>query len=208
MREEPIQWLDWDAVRWDRGKNLPHLQQRRAVYFITFRLWDSLPQEKLAQWKSELARWDAANPSPHTPVQQRQRRQLSVVRIERYLDAGHGCCVLGKGDARTPIVDTLLHDDDQRYRLRKYVIMPNHVHLLVQMAPDADMRDVCDQWKSVSAHKINKLLGRSGHFWQTEPFDHIVRNPEQFRECERYIEDNPRFLPPDQFMLGQGSLKF
>lgn len=206
MESEPIHWLDWDAVHWERGKNLPHLQQRGAVYFITFRLGDALPQDKLAQWKAELGRWDMANPPPHNWAQARCRRQLYVARMEKYLDAGAGSCLLRNAAAREPIVATLTHDDGAVYRLGQYVVMPNHVHVLAQMKPGAKLRNVCEQWKSVSAHGINAVVGRRGRLWQVEPFDHIVRSAEQFRDCERYIRDNPRFLAAGEYTLGGGSL--
>jgi hypothetical protein len=61
---------------------------------------------------------------------------------------------------------------------------------------------VATTWLRFTARRINKALGRSGHFWQTEPFDHLVRGAEQFEYLRRYIRDNPARagLKPGEFL--------
>nr|WP_315861222.1 transposase [Anatilimnocola floriformis] len=69
--------------------------------------------------------------------------------------------------------------------------MPNHVHLLAVFATAEAMADQCDSWLKFSATKINRLLSRKGKLWQQEPFDHLVRSPEQYEYLRKYIADNP-----------------
>ena len=85
----------------------------------------------------------------------------------------------------------LRHFDGERYDLIGFVVMPNHVHLLVGgMARNAMLKQV-ESWKKWSAMKINEALGRSGRFWQDESFDHLVRSEASFEKFRMYIEENP-----------------
>jgi putative transposase len=69
--------------------------------------------------------------------------------------------------------------------------MPNHVHVLAQFRPPTMMRKQLESWLHFSATQINRRLGQSGRFWQSEPFDHLVRSAEQFEYLQRYIRENP-----------------
>jgi REP element-mobilizing transposase RayT len=77
----------------------------------------------------------------------------------------------------------------QRYHLHSFVVMPNHVHLLVTPLV------VSSAWlgplKGFTGHRANQILERRGAFWQAESYDHLVRNDDEFRRVERYIENNP-----------------
>lgn len=64
------------------------------------------------------------------------------------------------------------------YRLRAWVLMPNHVHILVH--PEAALARITKAIKNYSAHKANAILGTTGvPFWQHESYDHWVRRPEE-----------------------------
>jgi REP element-mobilizing transposase RayT len=85
----------------------------------------------------------------------------------------------------------LNYHDGSVYALDAFVIMPNHVHALVCPQGDAELNAITKTWKTVSAHRVNRLLGRSGTLWQHESWDHIVRSPEHLDGYRRYIEANP-----------------
>ncbi|MCC7423890.1 MAG: transposase [Planctomycetaceae bacterium] len=89
------------------------------------------------------------------------------------------------------MADALQHFDGRRYDMDSFVVMPNHVHLLVQFRPPTTLRGQTKSWLRFTALEINARLGRTGHFWQSEPFDHLVRSAEQFEYLRRYIEENP-----------------
>jgi type I restriction enzyme R subunit len=90
------------------------------------------------------------------------------------------------------VADSLRRFDGQRYRLGDFVVMPNHVHLLA-VFPTADaMNQQCTSWLHYTAFRTNQATGEKGKFWQQEPFDHLVRSPEQYAYLRRYIADNPR----------------
>ena len=74
--------------------------------------------------------------------------------------------------------------------------MPNHVHVLLVLNGAWTLEDMMHSWKLYSARKINKHLGRSGAFWQKDYFDRLIRGPEHFWRCARYIRKNPARLSP------------
>jgi REP element-mobilizing transposase RayT len=182
---------------------LPHWFQPGATYFVTFRTIDSLPRSALDRWLDERARWLRAREiDPDAPVWQAQLRQLApAVRAEYHrtftaafhdhLDAGYGECPLRRPEAAGVVAAAFRHFDGERYRLSDFVVMPNHAHVLFGLIGEAELGDVCYSWKKFTAGRINRLLGRSGHFWQGESFDHIVRSPEQFEYARDYIAANP-----------------
>jgi REP element-mobilizing transposase RayT len=78
----------------------------------------------------------------------------------------------------------------QLYRLHGFVVMSNHVHILVK--PQVALEQITKAIKGFTAREANKILSRTGHrFWQDESFDHWVRNDDQFYRILRYIENNP-----------------
>lgn len=203
----PIRWFDPSAVRTQRGMSLPHFQMPDVVYFITFRLFDSLPEDV---YVSLLRRRDAfliANPLPHTSGQEHELKCIYDVPLARYLDRGLGSCVLKDMQARQQLTAVLTACDGDRYQLGDWVIMPNHVHLLARLAAGTDLRRQCRSWKNLSAARINAEIGRKGKLWQPDSFDHIVRSPAKLKQIRRYIEENPQALPPEQYSVGTGSLQ-
>src|ERR1035438_4129770 len=76
------------------------------------------------------------------------------------------------------------------YQLHAFVIMSNHVHLL--LTPHINVSKLLCSLKTATAKRANLLLRRTGQpFWQDESYDHLVRNGEEFRSIQRYIENNP-----------------
>ena len=74
-----------------------------------------------------------------------------------------------------------------RYQLHAFVVMSNHVHLLID--PHVDAVVILKNLKGITARRANATLDRSGApFWQEESFDHWIRDEAEFRETARYIE--------------------
>jgi len=105
---------------------------------------------------------------------------------------GHGACVLKRPETAQIVADSLMHFDRARYLMGDFVVMPNHVHLLVCLMGGTDLVDQCYSWKKFTATQINRVLGCRGEFWQNESFDHLVRSPEQFDLLRRYVARNPK----------------
>jgi type I restriction enzyme R subunit len=123
-------------------------------------------------------------------VQDEFHREFSREFME-YMDRGMGECVLQRPELSELVAEALLHFDGQRYEMGDFVVMPNHVHLLVCLLGSTDVEEQCHSWKKYSAGKINRVLGRKGRFWQEESFDHLVRSTRQFDALRAYIAANP-----------------
>jgi putative transposase len=187
------------------ANRLPHWQQKGAVYFLTFRLADAIPKLLLDQWSAEREAWLAHHPQPWTgEVEVEYHRRFSSA-MERWLDAGHGSCALRDSECRAHVEDALRHFDCDRFVHIAWVIMPNHVHVLfvpkekqggaVSYRPSLNhswkLEEIVHSWKRHSAVRINRLLGRTGTFWQKDYFDRLVRDQDHFANCVRYIRRNP-----------------
>ena len=172
-------------------RNLPHWEQAGCTYFVTFRLADSLPQEKLERWVAERAQWLQQNPTPQTEPQRREFHERFVDPLEQWLDAGEGACWLQRPEIAAIVESALRHFVGQRYTLGEYVIMPNHVHVLVAPLGEWTLAQILHAWKSYTAHEINVILKRDGKVWQDEYFDHLVRNEQALEQYTEYIRQNP-----------------
>jgi REP element-mobilizing transposase RayT len=113
-------------------------------------------------------------------------------RVERYLDQGAGECLLRRPDLASLVADAIRHFDGERYRLRVWVVMPNHAHAVLWPIPNHLLSDIVKTWKGFTAREANRILGRTGTtFWQPESFDHWIRNDEEMARICRYVERNP-----------------
>ncbi len=145
---------------------------------------------------------------PHLPeAAQKEFRRLFTAREEEWLDSGRGCCVLRDSKCRQHVSETLHSFDGVRYSLDHWVIMPNHVHLMMQPKDGWSVGDIAASWKKFSARRINALRKQTGNLWQTETFDHIVRDRDQLDRIRRYIEGNPgkARLRDGEYALGRGT---
>jgi REP element-mobilizing transposase RayT len=177
-------------------RNLPHWNQETVTYFVTFHLADSLPATKLAAFKEEKNRWLAVNRPPLSEAQLKEYHQTFSQRIQRWLDVGHGSCVLARPDVLRLVDGVLKFFSGERYLLGEHVVMPNHVHALVQPLADYSLPQILHSWKSFSANQINKIAGSRGAVWHQESFDRIVRSPDHLARIQAYIRDNPHALSP------------
>ena len=158
------------------------------MYFVTFRLADSLPSEKIRSLQLEQETWLRAHSESLTPAEEKEFWKLFGVRTQQLLDAGHGSCLLSKPSIRSIVEDSLRHFHGQRYELGRFAIAANHVHVLVRPLPGFELSRIVQAWKSYTARRINVALGRKGPVWQKETYDHIVRSASALWHIERYIE--------------------
>lgn len=109
---------------------LPHWQQLGAVYFITFRLADAIPIRLRHQWQYERDAWLKVHPEPWTTEIERQYYERFSGAIERWLDTGHGACLLRRADCAKIVAEALRHFQGDRLAMISFLVMPNHVHAL------------------------------------------------------------------------------
>lgn len=176
------------AIHWH---NLPHWNQKGKFCFVTWRLADSLPQEKLRAWVSERDTWLREHPQPWDTKTKKTYRTMFTERFENWLDAGYGSCLLRDPEVARILADALHHFDGQRYALGAYVVMPNHAHALFALGDHYDIQSVMKSWKGYTAHAINKHLGRHGALWQGDYWDRLLRSEDFLERCMNYIRENP-----------------
>lgn len=156
-----------------KRRRLPHLAVIGQPLFVTFRLRDSLP---------------ASRPFPASDLTTGQAFHT----MDRLLDQARcGPTFLGKPAIAELVLDSLLYGSQvKHYKLHSWVIMPNHLHLLV--TPWVSVSKFLGSLKAATAKRANLLLSRTGKpFWQDESYDHLVRSSEEFQRIQRYIENNP-----------------
>jgi putative transposase len=156
---------------WHSRGYLPHFDSPETLQFLTFRLFDSLPAEAL----------DRLRLMP-TPVSDSDR--------DAFLDAGMGSCWLKQPRIAEIVEEALLHFDGERYRLIAWTIMPNHVHVLIELQSGFSLGQIVSSWKRFSARMANRVLGRSGPFWQDDYWDTYICNERHLEPTISYIENN------------------
>ncbi|MDM3846132.1 MAG: TaqI-like C-terminal specificity domain-containing protein [Aphanizomenon gracile PMC638.10] len=169
---------------------LPHWQQNGATYFVTFRLADSLPQVKLQLLQEEKEDWQKKHPEPLSEAEKAEYHRLFSQRVDKWLDAGMGECHLKNPQLAKIVADALTYFDGDRYHLGEWVIMPNHVHVIVTPLGNHKLSEITHSWKSFTANQINKYLNRRGQLWQKESYDQIVRSAQHLERVQIYIANH------------------
>jgi putative transposase len=155
-------------------RRLPHWDVVGSPLFVTFRLHGSLPVNRVFP-------------------PQRLTSGKAFVAMDRLLDAARSGPRFLQRPEIAAIIVAALRDGDSRlghYQLHSFVVMPNHVHLLV--TPRVIARRWLGPMKGLTSYRANQILGRqSTPFWQDESYDHLVRSDDEFQRIRHYIEHNP-----------------
>ena len=153
---------------------LPHWHPEGKDLFLTWRLHDSLPAHRYVP------------PNGLTGGK-------AFVWLNRYLDqAAYGPTWLSRPEVAQVVVNALHYGQRklEQYQLHAYVVMANHVH--VMLTPKIEAKKILQSLKGFSAREATKLLDRVGEpFWQREYYDHWVRDGREFDKIRFYIENNP-----------------
>ena len=160
---------------WHERGYLPHRDEPGLTQFVTFRLFDSFPEACRSEWERFLNIED----------DRARRRQL-----EDYLDRHRGVCYLRNHGIAGMVEDALRFFDGERYELRAWSIMPNHVHILFKVGT-VPMSAIVENWKKYTSHEANKLLSLEGSFWAPDYWDTFMRDEQHELKTRRYIENNP-----------------
>jgi REP element-mobilizing transposase RayT len=173
------------ARGWHSRGYLPHFDSPEVIQHVTFHLADSLPKETLLRLDAELR----ALPEAKRETERRKR-------IDAWIDAGHGSCILRNPSIAAMAQNSLLSFDSQRYRLFAWVVMPNHVHVLFQPINAWTVAKIVASWKKFTASKIHDHHLRTGEgpsspIWHREYWDRYIRNQKHFEQAVEYIHQNP-----------------
>ncbi|MFT7618314.1 MAG: REP element-mobilizing transposase RayT [Planctomycetota bacterium] len=147
---------------------LPHYDDQLIIQMITFCLADAYPS-----------------------MSSKIDKSLRVTELDGHLHRGLGDCILNDPLNATIVERAFLHFHKARYQLHAWVVMPNHVHVLLTVFDDFPMWQVVRNWKSFSSKAINEIRGGSGVVWQPDYHDRYMRNEEHFQGALDYIENNP-----------------
>ena len=176
---------------------LPHVKREGADYFVTFRLADSLPKDVLLRFEAEKAQrlrafYNAKGNGRVVSDNEERINRDFLRKVERYLDAGAGACHLRRPDIAELVAGAVKFFNEQRYVLREWIVMPNHVHVLFWPMPNYVVGDLVKSWKQFTSLRAKRILGLGeGRFWQPEAYDHWVRDDEERARIARYIRNNP-----------------
>ena len=181
----------FSEVAIQHGGDLPHWSQEKVWYFVTCRLADALPKNVVDELKEQRELWKQSHDLDNLSQEElAEYYRLFSERYETLLNAGNGSCLLKDPVNAEIVVGAFRFFENQRYELDEFVIMPNHVHVLVRPLNGHKLEDIMHSWKSFTANKINKRMGLAGQLWQHESYDHIVRNERAMNGIRKYIRNN------------------
>lgn len=160
---------------WHERGYLPHRDSPDLTQFITYHLADAFPIALRGEWEALLA----IESDPE------RRKQL-----EQYLDKGRGACWLGLPEIAALCEEALRHFDAERYVLKAWCLMPNHVHVLA-LETATPMSRFVQSWKGYTSREAKMRLQLRGAFWGPDYWDTHMRDAEHERRTIRYIENNP-----------------
>ncbi|MCF8246787.1 MAG: transposase [Saprospiraceae bacterium] len=195
--------------------NLPHWQPPEGTFFITYRLYGSIPKPvievlkaeyqsalrrldtehaiSLATFKGELTQDVKATLNAVLEKKQYEEQKRNFKKFDDFLDSRilNEPHWLKAADIAQFEMENIRHYAERYFDLYAVCIMSNHVHLLMKPNPDAPILwKVLQDMKKYSGRKINQMLGRHGKFWEDESYDHLVRDGE-FDRILWYILNNP-----------------
>lgn len=191
-------------------RNLPHYQPAGGVFFVTFRLAESIPFAKLQDMKRrhqlrKTAIKRGVNPLKNKHLLEERKRYFKE--YDQLLDSIKSGPMYMENPAIASLVqEQLARFDGDLYDLVAYCIMSNHVHILIdtsiQLPGDIPsdfennnllkpLQHIMKRIKGPTAVAANRLLGRKNRFWQRESFDYLVRSELEMGRIIAYILNNP-----------------
>ena len=176
-----------------RRRALPHWTADGAIYFVTFRLHDSLPvslADSVRLERLNIVR-TAQQMNRELSVSEEERLRQLRRKLEAELDRGIGQCWMCNPAIARIVADALQHFDGERYDLFAWCVMPNHVHTVVRPESSWQLHEIMHSWKSFTAHQITRSYECPRPFWQREYFDRIMRDEHELHRAIRDVENNP-----------------
>ncbi len=188
-----------------RKRKLPHWDVPGAIYFVTSCLAESVPALgllELAQYRRSLEE----RPRPEDIAETEweiQKHKFIFGRFDRWLDHKPGVRHLEDHRLATNVRDSIYHFAGECYDVYAYMVMPSHFHWVFRPKEDwvrtlnsrqverGPREIIMHGIKLYTARECNRILGRKGHFWQAESYDHCVRDEAELWRIVEYVEMNP-----------------
>jgi REP element-mobilizing transposase RayT len=204
-------------------RHRPHIHPPDATFFITFRLFGSIPKAVIREYlakkdwlNKELQRIENKTKNePDKIVETQQQILLDFKRtwfkkFEDILDlAKDGPMWLSIDEVRQIVAKKLQEDDEKKYRLDAFCIMSNHVHVVLKphiseanlleikvenkpkfVSTESTLPQIMQSIKVITARKANLHLNKTGSFWETESYDHYIREEDEFNRIIKYTINN------------------
>ncbi|HEX2955465.1 MAG TPA: transposase [Chitinispirillaceae bacterium] len=194
---------------WYSRGYLPHFDETGVVQHITYHLGDSI----LQCYHEELQRKLDALPQDQKDLERRKH-------LQQLLDNGYGSCLLRNDHYAKIVDDAFLFGDQTRYKLLAWVVMPNHIHVLIQQLKGWPLAKVVQSWKRHTSRQIHLLQQRScslgdrsctpisssflgqrscttssssstSALWQIDYWDRFIRDASHYNIAINYIISNP-----------------
>ncbi len=196
-------------------RHLPHYQPDGYTYFVTFRLANSLPTSLILQLMEErkinLERIAAITDKAEKTDTYHKYQSTYFNKFDDLLDKNNQSpCWLKIESVARIVFNSLRFYEGKKYDLIAFTIMPNHVHLIftplvkktgrlpsvIKDHSDCvesiyNVTDILRSIKRFTALECNKALHRSGAFWHSESYDHVIRNEHSLNKLTKYILNNP-----------------
>ncbi len=187
-------------------RHLPHYYPPNSVYIVTPRLAGSLPRHRIDEISEQRELLQIQKRKLSEGTLEASRLERDLFKLGRALEkAGQHCHWLSDPRIADLVADAIRFRDGKDYDLIAYSIMPNHMHIVFGIGvPDLmepvgqidnlsnkPVSKIMQSLKRHTAREANKILGRSGAFWQDESYDHVIRNSDELERIILYVLNNP-----------------
>lgn len=162
-------------------RRLPHLYYNEGTYFVTYRLYGSIPQNRLDELQKEI---DSSDVEDQKRIFKKYDKLLDRVENQIF-------------HLKNPLIaeackNSIMFFDKKDIDVICYCIMPNHIHLAFELlAKNKLVGDIMASIKRYSAKSANEILNRKSKFWQPESFDRLVRDEKELYNIIKYVLLNP-----------------
>ena len=175
---------------------LPHYHASEKLQLITYRLADSLPQNVLIDKLNTMPgvpHSDAGTKSistPGAPHSDAGKKAHYRKTVEAILDHGYGSCLLQIPSIAQKVIESWTYFDKKRYDLIAYVVMPNHVHVLIKTYENFKLGKIIWSWK----RHVSKFVFENKEYLRV--FDESMKQLFKIDLVSRAPESKQRFIKP------------
>lgn len=188
-------------------RHLPHYVVDEYAYFITIRLYGSLPINVIKNLQQSYERDLAAISSIKNPA--KKYEEYSLLKWNYFTEFDLNLHSFEKSpdwlnneSIASLVKESLHYRDNKDYNMVAYTIMSNHLHLVVipffkkimsesEYKNEYPLGSMLGSIKKFTALRANKILNREGYFWQHESYDHIIRDENELLKIVEYVLNNP-----------------
>jgi len=182
-------------------RNLPHIQPRGATFLVNFRLANSLPAEVIEKLRTEADQLEKnllriKDSKEKLLLRDKAQRRLFAKWDDELHKSQSGPFWLKEDNVAEIVANAIHYHEGEWFDVEAYCIMPNHVHLVLtpyesSQIADYSLTKIMHNIRRNSANHANKVLGRTGSFWQHENYDHFARDESELERIIKYVLYNP-----------------